>query len=849
MRVSVKDQFVVLLNDMKQLHILLENLTEDEQILPILTACQQTAITIGETIENNEENVDIVEILEEYCEQVYLLVQLGVILTADISTLNELIDKAERMIRGIPNTYHAVFMPYKASMWDSLESIWLACKNDKRCECHVVPIPYFEYNAGENKWEECYDGELFDSDISVIHYERYDLKGINPDIAYIHNPYDRQNRVINVHPAFYSERIKQHVNKLVYVPYYVTQGFLSWDQLRLPVYDNIDYMIVQSEYAKSYCKDMPFYHKVLPLGSPKIDKVVRLCNERIEIPSEWEDVLGNKKTLMLNTSVNCLLHDGEVYLEKIKYICEIVTGQDKVALIWRPHPLLRATIESMRPHLLEAYNAMIAYFIQNQIGVFDNTPDISRTVAIADGYIGEESSSVLNLFAAAGKPIFVLNNHIIEEDVEENRRKVHITDMAKQPDTIWLVSNRYNSLFSLDLDKKKVRWEEKVGEQSKWGVAYSSITISDKNIYLSPYNVVNPMVYHTDSRKIDALHTDLGEENLQCRHAVAYGSRIFYLPGIGHTIIEYNASTSSFVYHSTCIRELEETMAIGEEFIKEMIIQGEKTYGYAMSGADLWISAAYTNYVLRFCMVDGTYSLHPIGERRKCYSGIAMDGRYLWLTETHSGDIVRWNPFANDIIEYSMPEEFRFWHRKAFRTLVHRSLIDMGQWLITIPGFSNSMVKLEKETGRVSMFLEDFWKESDKKQKDYNPEFHLSSEFGVKIDKDFVMVQRSYDDAAAIIDVEEETADIFYPMLSEEDFNRLIEGEDGFEKIGKHYSFFRRESRIFSFEDFINDLAQGRLQEAKKRQLQELSDLAANPNGTCGIKVHEYMMDILEQEK
>ena len=55
------------------------------------------------------------------------------------------------------------------------------------------------------------------------------------------------------------------------------------------------------------------------------------------------------------------------------------------------------------------------YFIHENIGIFDDTPDVSRTVAVVDGYIGEESTSIVNLFGAAGKPLFILNNYIFDK--------------------------------------------------------------------------------------------------------------------------------------------------------------------------------------------------------------------------------------------------------------------------------------------------------------------------------------------------------------------------------------------------------------------------------------------------
>lgn len=77
-----------------------------------------------------------------------------------------------------------------------------------------------------------------------------------------------------------------------------------------------------------------------------------------------------------------------------------------IALIWRPHPLTEATYKSMREDLYEKYMELKAYFINNNIGIFDETNDISDTIAISDAYVGSDGSSVINMFGAAGRPCF-----------------------------------------------------------------------------------------------------------------------------------------------------------------------------------------------------------------------------------------------------------------------------------------------------------------------------------------------------------------------------------------------------------------------------------------------------------
>lgn len=128
----------------------------------------------------------------------------------------------------------------------------------------------------------------------------------------------------------------------------------------------------------------------------------------------------------------------------------------------------------------------------------------------------------------------------------------------------------------------------------------------------------------------------------------------------------------------------------------------------------------------------------------------------------------------------------------------------------------------------------------------YSPHQFVSSEFGTRWDENKLIVQRNCDEAVAIINMNDETWDMFYPTLNKADYSKMIDGEDGFEKREKKSGFFRRESKIFSLEGFIDDLVHNRLTGVRERQLKELSTLAANLDGTCGIKVHEHMMNVLD---
>ncbi|MGO5155332.1 hypothetical protein ACTQ2W_02945 [Ligilactobacillus ruminis] len=88
--------------------------------------------------------------------------------------------------------YKVVSMPYKASMWDSLESVWMAADKDERCEALVVPITYYELDNNQNPIKKVNERNLFPEYVNAVNDEEYDLENDLSDIIYIHNP-DEEN--------------------------------------------------------------------------------------------------------------------------------------------------------------------------------------------------------------------------------------------------------------------------------------------------------------------------------------------------------------------------------------------------------------------------------------------------------------------------------------------------------------------------------------------------------------------------------------------------------------------------------------------------------------------------------
>ena len=84
-------------------------------------------------------------------------------------------------------------------------------------------------------------------------------------------------------------------------------------------------------------------------------------------------------------------------------------------LWWRPHPLIEATLQSMRVDLYEEYMRIKREFVRKGYGILDETGDAGMAAVVADAYLGESSSSLVHYFGVLGKAVFFTNWEILRE--------------------------------------------------------------------------------------------------------------------------------------------------------------------------------------------------------------------------------------------------------------------------------------------------------------------------------------------------------------------------------------------------------------------------------------------------
>jgi len=413
-----------------------------------LQAEQQKAIEFGTFIEEEEGlGHPTVSVLEEFCEIIYeineeIISDQGLSADSAKARLETIVNKIEKSANEeIEITKLVVFLPYKASMWDSLESVWLKAKEESNCEALVIPIPYFDRNPDGSMKEMHYEGNEYPDNVPITSYETFDFAKEHPDEIYIHNPYDDMNYVTSVHPFFYSDKLKAFAEKLIYIPYFVlsepdldnekTMEHLMGFALTKGVI-NADEVILQSEKMKeAYVKILTNHfgeetrdtweRKIKGTGSPKFEKLKLLKKEDQVIPEEWLKIMKKpdgsmKKVIFYNTGVVAILNEEQKMIDKIKDALAVFKeNKDDIALLWRPHPLIVATLDSMVPEISEQYKKIVEDYKAEGWGIYDDTADMDRAIAISDAYYGDQSS-IVQLYEKLEKPIMIQNVNVLEKE-------------------------------------------------------------------------------------------------------------------------------------------------------------------------------------------------------------------------------------------------------------------------------------------------------------------------------------------------------------------------------------------------------------------------------------------------
>lgn len=415
----------------------------------ILADCQDAAVALGTHIEKlYGMQTQTVAVLEEYCNALY---QVSTDMNdASLIALAESIEQIQMTYDvEFPERREMVFMPYKSSMWDSMESIWRAASEDEECEVIVMPLPYYDLDPAGGFKALHWEGEDFLEEVEITSYKEYDITEHHPDVVIIHNPYDDGNKVTSIHPDYYSEKLRKHTETLVYVPYYVLPDAPAERHKHFVLQKgvlNADYVFVQNDNMRDFYIDLlkPYQDigelekKIIGIGSPKTDKAIYEQNKTDKIPVQWKNKLRGKKVLFFNTNVSLIINNTTHIIEYMQHIFEVLKKHTEFVVIWREHPLTLSTIEAMCPQLLDEYLQLRRAYVEDGYGILDETSEPHLAMAVSDCYYGA-GGSLSAVYPVCGKPLLIMD---YQYPKRISSQEISLEEMLKTASTRMLYPER-----------------------------------------------------------------------------------------------------------------------------------------------------------------------------------------------------------------------------------------------------------------------------------------------------------------------------------------------------------------------------------------------------------------------
>lgn len=848
MRKMQKKEILEVINSLQEAHeeikeaLAMENYIHAQEML---AECQTAAVALGEMIEQQEgEGHVCVSCLEEYCELLFQTYE-----NSNSKTVNE--NKIYKILRrqlikienSIKNDIvvkkEIVFFPYKASMWDSLESIYLAAKADPDCSAYCVPIPYYDLNPDRSLGQMHYEGYDYPDDIEITDWQQYDFEQIQPDVIYTHSPYDDWNLVTSIHPRYYSANLKKYTDCLVYVPYYSTTGGMSESQRTLPVYFNADYIVTQAPMFRDYFDARIPDRKFLPFGSPKFDRIINKCEHPSEPPAEWKKKMEGRKVYFYNTSIGGMLGDTEAFLKKLRYVFDTFQGREDVCILWRPHPLLESTFDSMRPGYKAAFEQMKRYFIENDIGIYDDTPDMTDAISWSDAYIGDSGTSVTSVFGVVGKPMFIMSNQFHSLPKEDSWRGINLPGTMfnyfekdrfciTQGNKLYISEpHQYNYKFFCDMS------------HYAGGAYYLGVLEINGKKYVCPRNAQDILVLNDIGieRKIE-LEKRNGSNSNSFFGMRRYGKYIILLPLNYPSLVMYDTESNK-------IRYFDDNISV---FVRDNERNEKVKGGHWIIDGMLYISSPMDSYIYVLDIESGKSKvIHLHTQNQGGYISMVGNNNDLWMLPYRGQTILKWNPKTGNIREYvGFPKGFECIH-PIYKTLTDEYPLNgwafIGKEIYFTREWGNMDIKLDAETG---VFTE--WNvpiQNREKLNSVSKEyFYTTAKYGIVWSiEERVRYKLFYYPERKLYDFDIENSKLS-EIAIKFDVDELKQHENGFSDCSQWLKYCCCEGAFNSLKDFLDGNITGK-QFDREKQIKSYGEIAANNDGSCGQKVHVFIKNVL----
>ncbi len=516
----------------------------------------------------------------------------------------------------------------------------------------------------------------------------------------------------------------------------------------------------------------------------------------------------------------------------MEYVFQCFSEREDACLLWRPHPMLESTIDSMRAEFRPFYDALKRCFVEGELGILDTTSDITDTILLCDAYVGDANSSITALFGIAGKPLFILNNQIHSKPVKEDWRGEIITGFNAREDDRWRITQG-NKLYYAEKNDYHYKFYCDLSEYA-YGSYYTNALMINHKVYVCPFAAQNILIVGKEGIEDKIELQRETEKGTAFYTALKWENYILLVPFNYPALVRVNTETGEVSYFRDHL----------DVFVKT--VQGtKKVGGPCVHHGHLLIPSPTDYFVYDLQIESGKERVVTVGSETQ--GGVASSWPYkddIWLLPRKGKTIIKWNPETEEIREYSdLPIDFACSHpiyNYSCEGIPFSGVAVVNDSVYFSPYWGNMYIELDIETGIIDRWMPPF--EIVKHDEYFNT--------GIKscfIRRDQNASEKNYllfsalDRKLYSIDME---SGKYKEIPIDFDINELKEHEPGFSKNDEWLQYCCRENYFNSLSRFLSDDIIGG-QFDKRIQIEANKEIIVNADGRCGEKVHKYIMNQL----
>ena len=413
-----------------------------EEIISILENCQESAIQVGTEIEKEYgEGFVVVKHLEDCCEILYNLTQSLLDDASDISEPLELLEICRNQLREcieheMTGRKKVLFLPFSGRFWESLAPLYQREKALPDQNVYIMPVPYYDRDFLGKLGDLHFETDGYPTDVKFLDYRAFSIRDYHPDVIYTQYPYDVFHFSYTVPSEYYTSELKKYTEELIYVPYFRIGDFDFEDEklrqttryfVKIPGLMHADKVLVESGKMRSlYIQELVDFcgRETQEMWEEKIISLEEICPESIDapalpvIPEEWEHILyrevgTKKKTVLYQITVSSLYRFQEKMILKIREALKMFQeNRGEVALIFRPHPSIAASMDLFQRDVWLEYRKLIEEYRSGGWGILDENEDAAVSAAVSDAYYGD-GDVLIQRFREKGKPVMIENVEIL----------------------------------------------------------------------------------------------------------------------------------------------------------------------------------------------------------------------------------------------------------------------------------------------------------------------------------------------------------------------------------------------------------------------------------------------------